>query len=43
MEWNTGIKFLSHYTEGVPYKQNIWQTLYLANEGKNRFNWRSTL
>ena len=31
----------------MPYKQNIWRTLYLANEGKNRIgerlNWRSTL
>ena len=31
----------------IPYKQNIWRTLYLANEGKNRIgerlNWRSTI
>ena len=31
----------------IPYKLNIWRTLYLANEGKNRIgeilNWRSTL
>ena len=31
----------------IPYKRNIWRTLYLANEGKNRIgerlNWRSTL
>ena len=33
----------------LPYKRNIWRTLYLANEGKNRsrigkmLNWRSTL
>ena len=24
----------------VPYKRNIWQTLYLANEGKNRIGER---
>ena len=31
----------------IPYKRNIWRTLYLTNEGKNRIgerlNWRSTL
>ena len=31
----------------LPYKRNIWRTLYLANKGKNRIgeilNWRSTL
>ena len=31
----------------LPYKRNIWRTLYLANEDKNRIgeilNWRSTL
>ena len=31
----------------IPYKRNIWRTLYLANEGKNRvgekLNWRLTL
>ena len=31
----------------LPYKWNIWRTLYLVNEGKNRIgeilNWRSIL
>ena len=35
------------YLQNVPYKRNIWRTIYLANEGKNRIgkrlNWRLTL
>ena len=45
--YSTSIDFDALFIREVPYKQNIWQTLYLANEGKNRIgeilNWRSTL
>ena len=48
MVWTYIAMYVPVYSNNaIPYKRNIWRTLYLLNEGKNRIdeilNWRSTL